>query len=86
MEIKKQVILRSVANEHILIPVGETVYQYNGLFQLTESGKMLWNEIVNGQERNDLIDLLMKEYGIDCKTATDDVDAFLQKLKDFEII
>ena len=39
MEIKKQVILRSVAGEHMLIPVGETVFQYNGIFMLTESGK-----------------------------------------------
>ena len=74
MEIKKQVILRSVAGEHMLIPVGETVFEYNGIFMITESGKFLWENIVNGADENELADLLAKEYGIDSATALEDVN------------
>ena len=86
MEIKKQVILRSVAGEHMLIPVGETVFEYNGIFMLTESGKFLWENIANGAEETDLINLLMQEYGIDSDTATADVKEFIEMLRTFGIV
>ena len=86
MEIKKQVILRSVAGEHMLIPVGETVFEYNGIFMMTESGKLLWENIVKGAEEDDLKELLMQEYEIDSKTASNDVKEFLEMLKAFGII
>ncbi len=86
MEIKKQVILRSVAGEHMLIPVGETVFQYNGIFMLTESGKFLWENIEKGVEVEQLKQLLMDEYGIDFDVASADVDEFIEMLKTFGII
>ena len=86
MEIKKQVILRSVAGEHMLIPVGETVFEYNGIFMLTESGKFLWENISNGADETDLINLLMQEYGIDSDTATADVKEFIEMLRTFGIV
>ncbi len=86
MGIKKQVILRSVAGEHMLIPVGETVFQYNGIFMLTESGKILWENIEKGATEEGLAVALMEEYGIDSETATADVSEFLEMLRSFEII
>ncbi len=86
MEIKKQVILRSVAGEHMLIPVGETVFQYNGIFMLTESGKILWENIVKGADEEGLVQALVQEYEIDYDTAKADVQEFLEMLKAFEII
>lgn len=86
MEIKKEVILRSVAGEHMLIPVGETVFEYNGIFMITESGKFLWNNIVNGADEKELIGLLKKEYGIDYDTASADVNEFIEMLKAFGIV
>jgi hypothetical protein len=86
MEIKKQVILRSVAGEHMLIPVGETVFEYNGIFMMTESGKLLWESIEKGAEEDDLKELLMQEYEIDSETASNDVKEFLEMLKAFGII
>lgn len=86
MEIKKQVILRSVAGEHMLIPVGETVFEYNGIFMMTESGKLLWESIVKGAEEEELTEIIMKEYEIDSDTASADVKEFLEMLKAFGII
>lgn len=86
MEIKKQVILRSVAGEHMLIPVGETVFEYNGIFMMTESGKLLWENIEKGADEEALKEALMQEYEIDSDTASSDVNEFLEMLKTFGII
>lgn len=86
MEIKKQVVLRSVAGEYMLIPIGETVFEYNGIFMLTESGKFLWENIEKGAEVEQLKQLLVEEYGIGFDVASADVDEFLEMLKTFGII
>lgn len=86
MKILKQVILRTVAGESMLVPVGNTVLEYNGLFLLTESGKLLWQAITDGKEKQDLANVLIAEYGIDEKMAIEDVELFLSKLREFGIV
>ncbi len=85
MKIKKEVVVRCVAGEYMLIPVGGTVADYNGLFVVTESGMLLWNLIKNGAEKEELVSALMKEYGIDSKTAAEDTNEFIRKLCDLGI-
>lgn len=86
MEIKKKVIIRTVAGEHMLIPVGDTVFQYNGIFMLTDSGKLLWSKICEGAEKDELVKVLTEEYDVDEVTASEDVEEFLEKLRNYEII
>lgn len=86
MEIKKNVIVRTVAGEHMLVPVGDTVFEYNGIFMLTDSGKLLWDKICEGAEKEEVVKSLTEEYDVDEATALQDVDAFLQKLQSYEII
>lgn len=86
MEIKKKVILRSVAGEYMLMPVGDTVLQYNGIFVMTESAQLLWRAIEEGKEKEELIGILTKEYEIDSATAEADVNEFLERLSAYGII
>ena len=85
MRIKKDVVVRCVAGEYMLIPIGDTVTNYNGLFVITESGMLLWDLIKNGAGKEELVSALVKEYGIDSKTATKDTNEFIQKLCDLGI-
>ncbi len=86
MKIKQDVVLRCVAGEYMLVPIGGAVLDFNGLFIMTESGKLLWSLIENGAEKEELVSALMKEYEVDSKTATEDVCDFIKKLIDFGIV
>lgn len=86
MEIKKNVIARTVAGEHMLVPVGDTVFEYNGIFMLTDSGMLLWNKIREGAEGDELVKALTEEYDIDEATAARDAEEFIERLKTYGII
>ena len=86
MKITKQVILRTIAGESMLVPVGDTVAQYNGLFIITPSAKLLWEAIQQGKEGMDLADVLVDAYGIDRATAQEDANAFVAKLRELGIV
>ena len=43
MEIKKELIKRDIAGDTVLVPVGKTVMENNGLFILNELGAFIWD-------------------------------------------
>ena len=54
MIIKKDMILRKVGNDIILVPVGNALKDHNGFFMLTESACFLWNNLIECNSVEDL--------------------------------
>lgn len=86
MKAVKEMILREIAGEHILIPTGSAAKKFNGLINLNQSGLLLWNKLQNECIKDDLVDVLLEEYEVDRETAEADVDKFLKKLREAEIL
>ena len=87
MQLKEKFMLREIAGQWLLIPIGESVIDVNGIITLTESGAFLWKVLesdVTGE--NELADALLGEYDIDCETALESVKLFLGDLKDRGIL
>ena len=86
MKIKKQMIKREIAGETMLVPIAESVKTLNGLFMMTETGSFIWDILEDCETQEEIVDRLLEEYEIDRQTAEKDVDKFLVKLKEYEII
>lgn len=86
MNIKKELIKRSIAGETVLVPVGRTVYEANGLFVLNELGDFLWERLPEAENEEQLLASILEEYEVDEQTARRDLRAFLDKLKQMEIL
>lgn len=82
MNIKKGFISRQVAGSNVVVATGEQSKNFNGVIKLNESGMILWNVLVGGAEKSDLVDALLAEYDIDRVTAEKDVDKFVGELRD----
>ena len=70
----------------MLIPVGETVSEYNGIFSMTEVGAEIWKAIENGLDEDAIVNRIMQKYEIDEVTAEADVKGFIEKLCGFGIV
>ena len=86
MLIKKDLISREIAGERFLVPVGRTVYDANGLFILTEVGGFIWDLLPSVNSPEQIVARILEEYDVDEATARADVDAFLNKLRDMDIL
>lgn len=53
---------------------------------LNESGRLLWDQLVDGATVSGLVRLLMDEYGIDSTTAEGDVQAFVEMLTEKRLL
>lgn len=81
MKIKEGFILRKVANENVVMPIGRASTLLNGIIKLNATGVMLWELLKNGAEKADLAAALVQEYSIDPAQAEADVNAFLAPLE-----
>ena len=81
MKIKEGFILRNVAGSFVVVPVGQATLDFNGMMNLNETGAFLFEKLIEGISREDLIEALTNEYDVDEETATKDVDAFIEKVE-----
>lgn len=86
MKIKKEFMLREVANNYIVVPVGRASKTFNGMITLNESSAYLWRQLSENITIEELIQRLMNEYDIDICLATHDVNAFISKLKEINVL
>ncbi|MGN0443426.1 MAG: PqqD family protein [Acutalibacteraceae bacterium] len=86
MEIKRKVVVRKVAGETMLIPVGNTAAEYNGIFTLSPSAATAFEAINNGGDEEDALRAILDNFDVDEDTARKDLDDFLVSLREFGII
>ncbi len=86
MKIKNNYVLRTVANEHIVVPIGTEAVNFNGVLSLNATGKWLWEQLQVETSLETLTSKMMKVYKVDQKTAENDILAFVNKLKQKAII
>ena len=86
MKLNENFVLREIAGNSVILPLGSASVDLNGMLKLNSSGVLLWNALENGCDLDGLADALMSEYEIDRDTAKNDAQAFIEKLKKFGCI
>lgn len=80
MKLKKDFVLRQVADTWVVLPLGAESVSFNGMLTLNESGAVLWRALEQGGNREAMADALMNEYIVSREEALADADAFVEKL------
>ena len=80
MVIKKELIKREIAGDTILVPVGKTVLDSNGLFVLNELAAFIWGLLPEANTEEDICAAVLEQYDVSPDTARQDVAAFLDTL------
>jgi hypothetical protein len=86
MIIKKDMILRKVGTDILLVPVGNALKDHNGFFLLSESACFLWNNLTVCNTVQELADKLFDEYDVTEEQALADTQEFIENLVRLEII
>lgn len=80
MKIKDGYLLREVAGNIIVVPVGDASMEFNGMISLNETGAFLWKLLKNDVEPKFLLSELMKEYDVEEEQAKKDITDVINKL------
>ncbi len=86
MKIKDNFILRKVADSYVVVPVGKQTLDFNGIINLNETGAFLFRLLQNGADRDVLVEKLLEEYEVDRPRAQADIDKFLERVKEADVL
>lgn len=86
MRIKKDMILRRIGSDIILVPFSNAMKDHNGLFMLTESACFLWEQLPECNSVEELAKKLFDEYDVTGEQALADTKEFVDKLVELDII
>ena len=86
MIIKKDFIKRDVAGDTVLVPVGKTVLDSNGLFVMNELGSFIWDLLPEAETEADICKAVLAEYEVGAEEAARDIAEFLETLRKMGIL
>lgn len=86
MKIKDNFVLKKIAGSYVVVPVRTRAVDFSGIIKLSESGALLWEQLMKGAERDDLIEKLLEEYEVDEPKAAADVDRFIDNLREADLL
>ena len=86
MKIKKELVKRDIAGDTVLVPVGKTVYDANGLFVMNELGSFIWDLLPGAETEEDICKAVLAEYEVGAEEAARDIAEFLETLRKMGIL
>lgn len=86
MKIKEGFMLRDVAEQTMVVAIGEVSKEFNGIIRLNSTGKFLWENLQVDTSEQQLVEKLASEYDVDKATAEKDVAAFVKILRGADLL
>ena len=79
--------LRSICGEHILVPEGLAVVNFNRMFTLNATAAYLWEQL-RGQDfsQEDMVNLLLERYDVSPDAAEEDTRKLLQVWQEMGVV
>ena len=86
MKIKKEFVLREIAGDYVIIQVGQTAMEFNGLISVNEVGSFLWERLQQEVTFEELVQAVLQEYEAEEQVVRQDIQEFLDKLMQSNIL
>lgn len=81
MKKKESFISRSIMDQHVLMPFGETVNRFSGMIMTTETGAFIWEHIEEVGSAEEMASLLTQEFEVSYEEALADVTALFENFQ-----
>ena len=81
MKIREGFLLRNVAWNNVVVPIGQATLDFNGMMSLNETGAFIFSKMLDGTTKEQLIEDLISEYEVEREIAQKDVDDFIKKVE-----
>ena len=81
MKVREGFIKKKMGTQAVVIAIGSASKIFNGMVKLNETGELMWDKLVEGTTREELIAAILEVYEVEEELAQKDVDRFIETLK-----
>ena len=86
MKIKEGFLLRQVAADHVVVPVGSKTVDFRCIITLNESGAFLWQLLQQETTVESVVQALLQEYDVTEEMAVHHVEKFIGRLRENNLL
>ena len=86
MKLNENYILKTVAGMPVVVPVGNAVENIHGMITLNGPAEIIWKALEEGKSYEEIVALIKREYDAPEDVIKTDLDAFIEKLKNYKIL
>lgn len=86
MKIKEGFAKRNIAGSEIVVPVGKTALEFNGMITLNESGAFFWDCLKEETTKDEVVKKVLDVYDVTPEKASADIDKFIAMLRENDLI
>ena len=80
MKINEGFMLREVAGNYVVVPVGKASEKFKGVINLNGISAFIWQKIEEGLEEEEIVKVILEEYDAEEEKVRKDVNDFINKL------
>lgn len=83
MRINGNFVLQEVADEYIVVPVGEAADKLCGIIRLNKTAAYIWKQLEEkDMEQEEIVQNMLSKYPTEINKTRKDVSQFIQQLSD----
>ena len=87
MKVKNGFVVRTVAGQSMVVPLGTASKNFEGFIKLNETARLIWDMLVVGAERDEIVDRMAEVYDeIERAVLAADCDKFIRSLQEHDIL
>lgn len=86
MKLKDEFLIREFNGTVYAVPSGQNAAQHSDPIILNDTGRILWQKLLNDVDEAALADAITAEYDVDRQTAEADVAAFVSELRAADLL
>jgi hypothetical protein len=86
MKLDEGFIIRSIAGEDVLVPIGSKVIDFKGLMTLSPVAAFNFRQLEEGKAEDEIVAAILAGYEIDEATARADLREFLGQLRELGVL
>lgn len=86
MKIKDGFAMRNISGSNIVVPVGKTANEFNGMITLNSTGGFLWEVFCKGATKDEALKQLTAAYDVNEEKAMKDIEKFIEILKENDLV
>lgn len=86
MIVKQGFMLRVIAGNYVVVPVGKAAVDFNGIITLNATGAFLWEQLTSDTTLEALLSKMIATYDVSMEQATSDLKEFINTLKQANLL
>ena len=86
MKVREGFVIREVGGEKYAVATGDAAKHFRGMLKLNEVGAAMFGLLLKDTTAEEVAKKITEEYDVGYDEAKKDVDEFIQKLKDADIV